>query len=190
MRKIFPAAISLHLLLVSCSGGPPVISSPPLAAQGTLPTYDYALAGGDKLRVIVFGEEALGGDYTISGAGIISLPLIGEVKAQGLTATQVRDRVAGQLANGYLNEPRVAVEVLSTRPFYILGEVTRPGEYPFADGLTVEAAVARAGGYTYRAKKGQVLIKHAGAERSIRYTVTAASPVAPGDTIQIPERWF
>ncbi len=155
-----------------------------------LPTYAYALSGGDRVRVVVFGDPTLGGEFTIGGSGFISLPLIGEVDVRGLTSTQLQDRIVARLADGYLKDPRVAVEVLSTRPFYILGEVNKPGEYGFANGLTVLGAVAQAGGFTYRAKTRQVLIKHAGDGAEASYPVTATTMVAPGDTIRIKERWF
>ena len=155
-----------------------------------LPIYSYALSGGDRVRIVVFGDQTLGGEFTISGSGFISLPLIGEVDVRGLTSTQLQDRIVARLADGYVKDPRVAVEVLSTRPFYILGEVNKPGEYPFANGLTVLGAVAQAGGYTYRAKTKQVLIKHAGQDDETEEHVTAKTLVAPGDTIRIKERWF
>ncbi|WP_254605097.1 polysaccharide biosynthesis/export family protein [Sphingomonas bacterium] len=155
-----------------------------------LPTYAYALSGGDRVRVVVFGDASLGGEFTISGSGFISLPLIGEVDVRGLTSTQLQARIAARLADGYLKDPRVAVEVLSTRPFYILGEVNKPGQYPFADGLTMLGAVAQAGGYTYRAKTGRAFIKHAGQDVEVSRPVTATTMVAPGDTIRIKERWF
>lgn len=160
------------------------------AAATTLPTYSYALSGGDRVRVVVFGDPALGGEFTIGGSGYISLPLIGEVDVRGLTSTQLQDRITARLADGYLKDPRVAVEVLSTRPFYILGEVNKPGQYAFANGLTVLGAVAQAGGYTYRAKTRKVMIKHAGSDAEIATDVTPATMVAPGDTIRIKERWF
>lgn len=163
-------------------------SSDPSAPD--LPTYAYALSGGDRVRVVVFGDASLGGEFTIGGSGFISLPLIGEVDVRGLTSTQLQARIVARLADGYLKDPRVAVEVLSTRPFYILGEVNKPGQYPFANGLTVLGAVAQAGGYTYRAKTKQALIKHAGQDTETSYAVTARTMVAPGDTIRIKERWF
>lgn len=165
-----------------------VIPAEPAAA--TLPIYAYTLSGGDRVRVVVFGDPSLGGEFTIAGSGFISLPLIGEVDVRGLTSTQLQDRIVARLADGYLKDPRVAVEVLTTRPFYILGEVNKPGQYPFANGLTVLGAVAQAGGYTYRARTKQVLIKHAGADAEVTETVTATTMVAPGDTIRIKERWF
>lgn len=167
------------------------VASQAAAVSSNLPTYAYALSGGDRVRVVVFGDPALGGEFTIDGSGTIALPLIGNVEVSGLTAGQLQKRIVTQLADGYLKDPRVAVEVLSTRPFYILGEVNRPGQYPFANGLTVDAAVAQAGGYTYRAKTSKVLIKHAGeTSEFILYDVTAKTRVAPGDTIRIKERWF
>ena len=179
------------LAVAGCGGrGGPVRDGAAATMAVGLPTYSYPLSGGDKLRVIVFGDPQLGGDFTIGGSGFISLPLIGEVEATGLTSAQLGQRIAGRLAQGYLKEPRVAVEVLSTRPFYILGEVNKPGEYPFTDGLTVEAAVARAGGYSYRATRGSVMIKRAGEPVEREYALTPGTPVAPGDTIRIKERWF
>ncbi|WP_254606536.1 polysaccharide biosynthesis/export family protein [Sphingomonas bacterium] len=152
--------------------------------------YSYALSGGDRVRVVVFGDPALGGEFTIGGSGLIALPLIGDVDVRGLTSTQLQARIAARLADGYLKDPRVAVEVLSTRPFYILGEVNKPGEYGFANGLTILGAVAEAGGFTYRARTRQVLIKHAGEGAETVCDVTATTMVAPGDTIRVKERWF
>ncbi|WP_322965155.1 polysaccharide biosynthesis/export family protein [Sphingomonas fuzhouensis] len=159
-------------------------------ASAQLPIYNYVLSGGDRVRVVVFGDPALGGEFTIAGSGLIAMPLIGEVDVRGLTSTQLQDRIVARLADGYIKDPRVAVEVLSTRPFYILGEVNKPGQYPFANGLTVLGAVAQAGGYTYRAKTKQVFIKHAGQDVEVAEPVTATTLVAPGDTIRIKERWF
>ncbi|MEG3092742.1 polysaccharide biosynthesis/export family protein [Sphingomonas sp. PB1R3] len=170
--------------------GVPASAATPADPAATLPIYAYALSGGDRVRVVVFGDPALGGEFTIGGAGFISLPLIGEVEVRGLTSTQLQDRIVARLSDGYVKDPRVAVEVLTTRPFYILGEVNKPGQYPFANGLTVLGAVAQAGGYTYRAKTKQVLIKHAGTDAEVTEDVTAKTMVAPGDTIRIKERWF
>jgi polysaccharide export outer membrane protein len=190
----FSTIIAAHAGLI-CSVAAPARQATPTAigrttTAATLPTYSYALSGGDRVRVVVFGDPALGGEFTIGGSGYISLPLIGEVDVRGLTSTQLQDRITARLADGYLKDPRVAVEVLSTRPFYILGEVNKPGQYAFANGLTVLGAVAQAGGYTYRAKTRKVMIKHAGSDAEIATDVTPATMVAPGDTIRIKERWF
>lgn len=183
-----PIASGWAIALVLATTGAGAQTPPPLATD--LPTYAYALSGGDRLRVVVFGDPSLGGEFTIGGSGFISLPLIGEVDVRGLTSTQLQERIAARLADGYVKDPRVAVEVLTTRPFYILGEVNRPGQYPFANGLTVLGAVAQAGGYTYRAKTKRVLVKHAGQDAEAEIPVTAKTLVAPGDTIRIKERWF
>lgn len=99
-------------------------------ASAQLPIYNYVLSGGDRVRVVVFGDPALGGEFTIAGSGMIAMPLIGEVDVRGLTSTQLQDRIVARLADGYIKDPRVAVEVLSTRPFYILGEVNNPANIP------------------------------------------------------------
>ena len=180
-------------LTITTGGGAPLSAQQGASMAGAgpaLPVYSYALSGGDRVRVVVFGDPGLGGEFTIGGAGSIALPLIGEVDVRGLTSTELQDRIAARLADGYLTDPRVAVEVLSTRPYYILGEVNKPGQYAFANGLTVLGAVAQAGGYTYRAKTKQALIKHAGQDEEVAEPVTATTMVAPGDTIRIKERWF
>ncbi|WP_370627323.1 polysaccharide biosynthesis/export family protein [Brevundimonas sp. PAMC22021] len=151
---------------------------------------EYRLGPGDRVRVTVFGEEALGGTFVVDGAGAASLPLIGEVRAGGLTVAQFRDGVAAALRDGYLHEPRVSAEVVNHRPFYILGEVNRPGEYPYAAGLTVMSAAATAGGFTYRANTRRVFIKRVDENAEQAYPLTSSTPVAPGDTLRIGERYF
>jgi protein involved in polysaccharide export with SLBB domain len=151
---------------------------------------DYRLGSGDKIRVITFGEEALTGEFFVGGSGKVSLPLIGEVQATGMSIPEFQKEVETALKNGYLKEPRVSVEVLNYRPFYILGEVTKPGEYPYTNGLTVQNAVATANGFTYRANTKKVFIKRAGENAEHEYPLTSISQVAPGDTIRIAERFF
>ncbi|WP_140986276.1 polysaccharide biosynthesis/export family protein [Asticcacaulis tiandongensis] len=152
--------------------------------------YQYQLGSGDKVRLIVFGEKDLSGEFVVNGAGIISLPLIGDVQARGLTASELQTRIATAYAQGYLIDPKVNIEVMNFRPFYILGEVNKPGEYPYSDGLTVVNAVARAEGYTYRADTRRVYIKHANQEKEVAVPLTSTVMVAPGDTIRIGERFF
>jgi protein involved in polysaccharide export with SLBB domain len=160
--------------------------SPPAAAQDG----DYLLGSSDKVRVTVYGEPTLSGEFFVTGSGMVSLPLIGEVKAAGLSLRQFQDAVQKSLSDGYLKEPRVSAEVLTFRPFYILGEVTKPGTYPYTSGLTVLNAVATAGGYTYRADKKQVFMKRNGATDETKIELTPSVTVAPGDTIRIGERFF
>jgi len=150
----------------------------------------YVLGSGDKIRVITFGEESLTGEFFVGSQGQVSLPLIGDIKAGGLTIAQFTDEVTHALANGFLKEPRVSVEVLDYRPFYILGEVNKPGEYPFINGLTVMNAVATAGGFTYRANTRTVFIKGGGGSGERKIHLLSNTPVHPGDTIRIGERFF
>jgi protein involved in polysaccharide export with SLBB domain len=151
---------------------------------------EYRLGSGDKVRVTTFGEDALTGEFFVGGSGKVAMPLVGELDAAGMTAREFQTRVETALKDGYLRDPRVSVEVLTYRPFYILGEVTRPGEYPYTNGLTVLNAVATANGFTYRANKNRVFIKRADATREEAYPLTSTTQVAPGDTIRIGERFF
>lgn len=154
------------------------------------PVEDYLLGPGDKVRVTVFGEEALTGEFQVSSAGAISMPLVGDLQASGLTVADFQRRVERALRDGYLLDPRVSAEVLTYRPFFILGEVARPGTYPYTAGLTVLNAVATAGGFTYRANEGRVFIKRAGSNSEEAFRLTTRTTVAPGDTIRIGERLF
>lgn len=151
---------------------------------------DYALGPGDELRVTVFGEEELSGELGVDSSGQISMPLVGEVPAEGLSVAALREAVTARLADGYLRDPRVSIEVVNYRPFYILGEVGSPGEYNYQSGLTVLNAVATAGGFTYRANKRHVFIQSEGEAQEIRYDLTSTTPVRPGDQIRIGERLF
>ena len=150
----------------------------------------YTLAPGDRLRITVFGEATLSGDFGVSDSGEVDLPLIGKVRAAGLTLSELQAAVTRSFANGYVNDPKVTVEATSYRPFYILGEVNKPGEYPYSVGMTVLNAVAIADGFTYRANEKIVLLKHAGRDDAQKVTLGAATPVLPGDTITIRERYF
>lgn len=163
-------------------------AAPTEAAQRVIP--EYRLGSGDKVRVIVYGEEALSSEFYVSSAGNISLPLIGEVSAMGLTIGQLQAAIAAKLSDGYLKDPKVSAEVLTYRPFYILGEVNRPGEYPYTSNLTVMNAAATAQGFTYRADRKKVYVRRAGETTEQPYPLTSTTPVAPGDTIRIGERFF
>jgi polysaccharide export outer membrane protein len=197
----FALAVSLAASLAACQPQPPApspvaqVSSPSAspeahAASAVAPaTGDYRLGSGDKLRVIVFGEQDLSGEFDVTGAGKVSLPLIGQVQASGLTLEEFEHEVGEKLRQGYLTNPKVSVEVLNYRPFYIIGEVTKPGEYPYTNGMTVLNAVAVAGGYTYRANEEKVFITRGnGVEAG--YSASQAIKVLPGDIVRIPERYF
>ncbi|MEM7005754.1 MAG: polysaccharide biosynthesis/export family protein [Pseudomonadota bacterium] len=151
----------------------------------------YTLGNGDRLRVTVFGEPELSGEYLVDGTGLVSLPLVGEIPALGTTVRSFQQEVERQLVEKeLLVSPRVSAEVINFRPYYILGEVGRPGEYPYTDALTVMNAVATAEGFTYRANRRTVFIRgvNESEERSVRLSPTLR--VQPGDTIRIGERIF
>ncbi|WP_422027210.1 polysaccharide biosynthesis/export family protein [Pyruvatibacter mobilis] len=153
---------------------------------------EYQLDAGDRVRVIVFNEPDLSGEFEVDGTGVVSLPLIGKVSARGLTARDFEDAIATALLDGYLKDPRVSIEVLNFRPFYIIGEVENGGEYDYVPDMTVLNAVALAGGYTYRADDRRVYITQAGAnsEVEVRLDEGAGIQVLPGDIIRVPERFF
>ena len=176
------AAFSLISLLVLL-----VVAEPPAQASDA----KYILGSGDRVRVTVFGEDDLSGEYEIDGSGVVAFPLVGEVQAGGGTARKLEKEIATKLKDGYLKNPTISVEILTYRPFFILGEVKRPGSYPFKNGLTVLNAVAMAGGYTYRAKSNLWVITRGDSKEWQAREVTAGDfQVRPGDTIMIPERFF
>ncbi|HLJ62530.1 MAG TPA: polysaccharide biosynthesis/export family protein [Stellaceae bacterium] len=159
---------------------------PPLESTGSGVDSQYRLGAGDKLRIQVLGADDLTGEYGVSDNGTISSPLIGEVKAAGLTRAELEKAMAKKLAEGYIKNPRVSVTVLTYRPFYIFGEITKPGEYPYASGMRVQNAVALAGGYTYRANQNFVVVSRDGQE----HKATGNTPIRPDDVIKVPERFF
>ena len=150
----------------------------------------YKLGSGDKIRVTVFGHEDLSGEFEVDGSGNVSLPLIRNIKVDGLTPGQLEQVVAERLSPDYLVNPRVSVEVLNYRPFYIYGEVTKPGSYPFVNGMTVVTAVAMAGGFTYRARTSKVRIIRANDPSRTAQDADKDTAVLPGDVIEVPERYF
>jgi polysaccharide export outer membrane protein len=154
--------------------------------------YDrqYLLDAGDRLRVVVYGQEGLTNSYAIDAGGSITMPLIGAVPARGLTPAGLASHITGRLRNGYIREPSVAVEIEAYRPFFILGEVAAPGQYPYVPNMSVESAVAIAGGFSPRAKRDGVTLTHTDPRGSIRATVPLGTPLGPGDTILVGERWF
>ena len=179
------------LLVVSglggCAADPPPLN---VSADAAVQT-GYRLDTGDKLHIIVYNELTMTGDYNISPDGNVDFPLIGAVQVRGLSITQAVAAISAKLADGLFNNPQVNIEVLNYRPFYILGEVAKPGEYPFVPGLTVTQAIASAGGFTYRANKSKAFLVRATAsgEKTIRINETVVK-VLPGDTIRIGERYF
>src|SRR6478672_10849016 len=150
----------------------------------------YHLDAGDKLRIMVYGQEGLTNTYAIDASGSITMPLIGGVPARGRTPHGLAGEIAAKLRNGYIREPSVAVEIEAYRPFFILGEVAAPGQYPYVPNMTVESAVAIAGGFSPRARRDRVTLTHTDASGSMRIVVPLGTAIGPGDTVLVGERWF
>ncbi|MDF1685799.1 MAG: polysaccharide export protein [Parvibaculaceae bacterium] len=175
------------LVLTACTGNAiPSLKGP---TAGTTEVLEYRLGSGDKLRVIVFGEEALSGEFDVDGTGTVSLPLIGLIQAKDLTLREFEAEVSDKLRDGYLKDPRVSAEVLNYRPFYIFGEVEEPGEYPYTNGMTALNAVAVGGGYTFRADKLRIYISR-DQENEVEYLLNTSVRIQPGDIVRIAERFF
>ena len=201
-RRVWPlwaiasTLVALSLVAASCSGPNPFDSAALNSSASALPdstisqTTAIRLAPGDKIHVTVFGEDKLTGDYQIDTAGYVALPLAGSVKAVGLTAPQLEKALTRQFKGSYLRNPKVTVEVMTYRPFYVLGEVQKPGEYPYRSGLNVLSAMATAGGATYRASKSKVYIQRAGTTVLKEYEQSPSIAVNPGDLVRVPERYF
>ena len=187
-RNLGGALCMLVAVVMAACGGMQSANLAPLA--GDQPDSGYKLDAGDKLRVIVFGEMELGGEYEVDGSGFVRLPLIGQIRAAGLELNQFEDGMKSALEKGYLKDARVSVEVINYRPFYILGQVNKPGEYPYVNGMTVLSAVALAGGYTYRANESNVYIRRRGAEEQRLAPADQVTRVQPGDIITVRERFF
>lgn len=160
---------------------------PAIAARET--AQYYRLGRGDKIRVTVFGHEDLSGEFEVGASGSLSMPLIGDVPAQGRTAPELEQAIRDKLQPDYLRNPQVSVDVLKYRPFYILGEVKNPGSYSYVNGMTVINAVALAGGYTYRAQENKIYIIRENAPGK-KQRVDQNTAVLPGDIIEVPERFF
>ncbi len=151
----------------------------------------YKVGQGDRLQVGVFGEPTLTGEYAVDGTGTISMPLLRSVQVAGLTTRQVAQRITTRLRKKFLRNPNVSVEVTTFRPFYILGEVTNSGQYPYIDGMDVQTAVAIAGGFTPRARQSRVKVTRKDANnRSRTLTLRRTATLQPGDTIVVEERFF
>lgn len=197
MRRLtgaFVAVIGLVIWLAGCGGGPAVAPGTALGLSSAdtvveLPEVAYRLGPGDRIRVIVFRHEDLSGEFELDGSGAFSMPLIGEVRANGMTARELEQHLEARFADGYLVDPKVSVEILTYRPFYILGEVNRPGAYEYESGMTVLNAVALAGGFTYRAKQDVFLLQRGGANAE-PVPVPGNTRIAPGDVITVQERFF
>jgi polysaccharide export outer membrane protein len=179
---------TLAQTMASAESGAPKVA---LRSDDRVPgAPEYKLGPGDKVKVTVYGEPTLSGEFLVSTAGKISFPMVGEIDANGLTTREITTKLAAKLADGYILNPQVSSEVMTYRPFYILGEVNKPGEYPYTSDLTVIKAVATAQGFTYRANSRKFFIRHAGDVEEHEYPLGGNVYVQPGDTIRIIERHF
>lgn len=184
------ACLAVGMMTAGCSL-PNAISGPQFTSQEGQKRLQriYRLGIGDKLKVSVFGEENLSGQYEVNALGQVSLPLIGESPAKGLALHEFRDQILRRLSDGYIKNPKVTVEMLNYRPFYVQGEVKNGGEFQYKNGLSLRDAVAIAGGYSYRADQTYLFIGREG-EPEVALKLPADVPVLPGDNIRIPERFF
>ncbi len=183
LRPTASFCLVLALSLGGCAGR---YKADPIA----LADQSYAVSTGDRLRVIVYGQDSLSNSYTVDASGHISMPLIGSVRVDGMTPDMVRGAVEARLRNGYLRDPRVSTEVEAYRPFFILGEVTTGGQYPYVNGMTVQTAVAIAGGFGPRAAQSSAIVTRVQNGAQVTAEVPMNQPVRPGDTIRIRERFF
>jgi len=190
MNRVFAcsAVLVLALLVFGCTA-----ASLSEAEQQSLAAAAIAapkLQPGDKIRVTVYGEDKLSGDYQIDQSGLISLPLAGTVEAVGLTQSQLEQALSKKFRSEYLRNPKVTVTIATLQPFYLMGEVEKPGEYSYRSGLNVLTALAIAGGPTYRASKNTVQIQRRGETSMREYPISTSVPILPGDVIRVPERYF
>ena len=186
---VFSALLAVALLVSGCAGSRS-LSQDEQQSLAEAATAAPKLQPGDKIRVTVFGEDKLSGEYELDQSGQISLPLAGTVQALGLTQAELEHALAKKFQSQYLKNPKVTVTIATLRPFYVTGEVTRPGEYPYKSGLNVLTAMAVAGGPTYRASRTTVQIQRLGETGLREYPISASVPILPGDVIRVPERYF
>ena len=189
IARVFFAAL-LAATLTGSAAAQPLEAAPAQPVTTTAGVPVYKLAPDDKLKITVFGEAELTGEYLVGSDGNLSFPLIGMVPVSGLTLAELQALLTTRLGASYLKEPKVSADVIGYRPFYILGEVSRAGQYPYRVGMTINAAVATAGGFTYRANRKRVVIQHFGDKNEQKVQLTSDLMISPGDTIRILERFF
>ncbi len=190
MQRSLVMGLALLALVVSgCSNKPPIVPGQEAAEPtDTGSNLQYRLGTGDALRITVFGEPELSGEFVVDGVGQVSIPLLGQVDADGYTVPELEQLVkAALLQKNILRDPQVSAEVTNYRPYYILGEVNDPGQYSYTNGLTVMNAIATAGGFTYRANRKRIFVTHADATDEEGYRLTPETKVLPGDTIRITQ---
>src|SRR5262249_22814112 len=182
------ALLAVALLVSGCAGGS--ISEAEQRSMAAAATAPATLQPGDKIRINVFGESQLSGEFELDQAGQISLPLSGTIKAQGLTQSELEQALAKKFRSEYLKNPKVTVTIGTLAPYYMMGEVKSPGQFAYRSGLNVLTAMAIAGGPTYRANRSTVQIQRRGDTNMRDYPISASVPILPGDVVKVPERYF
>jgi polysaccharide biosynthesis/export protein len=162
-----------------CSLRPTRSAAQAVPVAATFHDGPYTLDSGDKLRIVVFGQDTLSNNYTVDAQGQVNMPLIGAVSARGLTTAQLAASITSRLKTSFIRDPSVAVEIETYRPFFVLGEVTFPGQYPYVPNMTVENAIAIAGGFTPRAYKDKVTITRKAPGGELRYKLPLRNPIRP-----------
>jgi polysaccharide export outer membrane protein len=186
MIKVIGYVVWALLAVCTCFVSPSAFAQ----GSGANPSQEYILGPGDKLKVTVFGNEDLTGETEVDPGGQITLPLIQQVPAVGKTINQLEEEIRHRLSPDFVKNPRLSIEVLNYRPFYIIGEVKNPGSYPFVASMSVVNAIALAGGYTYRANKDEVMITRASDPSRKAKPADRSDVVLPGDVIEVKERLF
>ncbi|HWK95882.1 MAG TPA: polysaccharide biosynthesis/export family protein [Pseudolabrys sp.] len=193
LRVVVLCLLSL-CALAGCTGGPAMYQDAQASSYGPPPSRGaagpYVLGPGDKVRLKIYGDAEVNGDYEVSSGGFVSIPLVGQVKAAGLTTAQLENALKARMRGKVANDPKVNVEIATYASFYVHGEVKKAGVYPFQPGLTVADAVATAGGLTYRANEDKVLLRRAGSHETVIVPVDGAVRVYPGDNLRVGERYF
>lgn len=190
MYKVVLCGIALAAALLSAGCAANSLSEADKQSMAAAATAPAKLQPGDKIRITVYGEDKLSGDYQLDQSGQISLPLAGTITAQGLTQNELEQALTKKFRSEYLKDPKVTVTIATLQPYYIMGEVEKPGQYPYQSGLNVLTALAIAGGPTYRANRNSVEIQRHGETAMHDYPISTTVPILPGDVIRVPERYF
>lgn len=188
--RIATLFIALAIIVCSIPGFPGKARAQQKHSSSPSASGAYVLGPNDKVRVKVYGEPDVAGEYEVDASGYVSVPLAGRLRAGGLTTGQLERSITSALSKGIVRDPRVNVEIAIYRPFYILGEVKKSGEYPYRVGMTVLDAIASAGGFTYRANESKVHLRRSGSTVEEIYSLDAPVLIFPGDNIRVSERYF
>jgi protein involved in polysaccharide export with SLBB domain len=182
--------VSLACAMLVSPGGAFAQAADPASAAAAFDVSAYRLGRNDRVKVTVYNEPTLSGEFSVNADGSLAFPLIGDVPAEGKSPIELKEALEKALSNGFVRQPSISVEVLTFRPFYIYGEVNNPGQYAYSPGLTVLNAVALARGFTYRANQKRIFLKRAAASTSTEVKVNSDTTVLPGDTVRVAERYF